>query len=65
MIRELMIITIIASVIGVVVSEILLVIAMVKKNSRITTGKAGRWIMFFLFVLIFTVTALVAIGPGK
>lgn len=65
MIRNFMIITIIASVIGVVVSEVLLLIALIRKNGPITTGKAGRWIMFFLFVLIFTVTALVAIGPGK
>ncbi|MDO4619067.1 MAG: hypothetical protein Q4B09_00450 [Lachnospiraceae bacterium] len=43
-------------VIGVVISEILLVIAMLKPNDRITTRMAGKLIVFFFLLLTVSVT---------
>ena len=62
MIRSFLIFLLIISIAGVVGSELLLIYAMVKKNARISTRTAGKYIMAFLIMLVVLVMILMALG---
>lgn len=59
-VQHILVPVLIIAVIGFVISEILLVIAMVKPNDKITTGRAGTWILVFLIIAVVTVMAMMA-----
>lgn len=61
-IQLILVIAMTVAVIGVVVCEILLGFAMVKKNFRFTTRQVGRWIMAFFLILVVSVTAMMAVS---
>lgn len=48
-------------VVGVVISEILLGFALVKKNFRFSTRQCGVWIIGSFLIVVVSVTALLAL----
>ncbi len=62
MLKSLMVFLLVVSIAGVVGSELILVYAMVKKDARISTRTAGKYILIFLIMLILTVMAFIALG---
>ena len=63
MIRSLFLLIAIISVLGIAASQILLTIALLKKDSKISTRTAGMWILGFLMTLTVSVTVLMLMAP--
>ena len=63
MIRSLFLLIAIISVLGIAASQILLTIALIKKDSKISTRTAGMWILGFLMTLTVSVTVLMLMAP--
>ncbi|MBQ6376753.1 MAG: hypothetical protein IJJ52_03910 [Lachnospiraceae bacterium] len=63
MIRSLFLLIAIVSVLGIAASQILLTIALLKKDSKISTRTAGMWILGFLMTLTVSVTVLMLMAP--
>ncbi len=64
MIRSLFLLIAIISVLGIAASQILLTIALLKKDSKISTRTAGMWILGFLMALTVSVTVLMLMASG-
>ncbi len=62
MIRQLFVLIAIISVLGIAACQFLLTVALIKKDSQLTTRKAGKWILIFLAALTISVTALMAMA---
>jgi len=63
LIRSLFLLIAIISVLGIAASQILLTIALLKKDSKISTRTAGMWILGFLMTLTVSVTVLMLMAP--
>jgi len=63
LIRSLFLLIAIVSVLGIAASQILLTIALLKKDSKISTRTAGMWILGFLMTLTVSVTVLMLMAP--
>ena len=61
--RSFLIFLLVISIAGIVGSELLLVYAMVRKNARISTRTAGKYILLFLIML--TAVVMVFMGLGQ
>ena len=64
MIRSLFLLIAIISVLGIAASQILLTIALLKKDSKISTRTAGMWILGLLMALTVSVTVLMLMASG-
>lgn len=58
----LMIFLVAVGIAGVVASELLLIYAMVKKDARISTRTAGKYILIFLILLMVVVMIFMGLG---
>ena len=62
MLKTLMIFLLVVSIAGVIASELVLVYAMVKKDARVSTRTAGKYIMMFPILLVVVVMVFMMLG---